>query len=131
MQDLTENRERKQSFVIDPNGAVLLLGTTESEITLDDAGRRTSSERTFYIAPHGRVLTNPSQTPLYSCACGKTLLTEEGIFFCACGLPVCREHAHPIPELSPDAVLCDACWQPARRRIAWRRFLTWLKTLAS
>jgi hypothetical protein len=129
MQDLSENRERTQVFIIDASGALIPLGTTESEITLDCEGRRTFSERTFYIAAHGRVLTEPSRVPLFSCACGKTLLTEASVFVCQCGLPVCRAHAHRIPEVAADAVLCDACWQAARRTITWQRFRTWLTTL--
>jgi hypothetical protein len=128
MQDLSENRERTQVFIIDASGALISLGTTESGITLDCEGRRTFSERTFYIAAHGRVLTEPSRVPLFSCACGKTLLTEASVFVCQCGLPVCRAHAHPVPEVAADAVLCDACWQAARRTIKWQRFRTWLTT---
>ena len=131
MQDLTENRERTQTFVIDPSGALLPLGATESDITVDNEGRRTFSERTFFIAPHGRVLTDPTSVALFACACGKTLLTENAVLFCVCGLPVCRAHAHPVPEVAPEAVFCDACWHPVRRQFAWRRFLAWLSTLAT
>jgi len=129
MQDLSENRERTQVFVVDPSGVLIPLGTTESEIALDVEGRRTFSERTFYIAAHGRVLTDPSRMPLFSCTCGKTLLTEAAVFVCQCGLPVCRAHAHPVPEVAANAVLCDECWQAERRKIKWLRFRTWLTTL--
>ena len=131
MQDLTENRERTQTFVIDPSGTLLPLGTTESDITVDNEGRRTFGERTFFIAPHGRVLTDPTSAPLFACTCGKTLLTSAAVFFCVCGLPVCHAHAHPVPEIAPEAVFCDVCWSPAQRHFAWRRFLTWLTTLAT
>lgn len=131
MQDASENRERTQVFIIDSSGALIPLGTSDSEITLDVDGHRTFSERTFYIAAHGRVLIEPSKTPLFSCACGKTLLTEAAVFVCQCGLPVCRAHAHPVPEVAADAVLCNACWQAAKRRIKWQRFQTWLTTLTA
>ncbi len=128
---VVENEEIQETIVVDPKvGDRVVLGTTIQTVTVDPVtgGRRFVSTTIRHRSDDQRFI-DPS-AELYSCACGKRLLTKHSVKFCAhCQDPVCFEHARVANDGKTIVDVCQRHYWSTFPLYLTLRFGRWLKKI--
>ena len=126
---VVENEQVQTTEILDAaTGARLVIGATNTTITLDPTGARHFAQHQISVrGTDGRVL-NPTD-PVYRCSCGcdTDYLSQHTVRFCEfCQSPLAMGHARTWDDGTTKAAVCTPCYAPGRRKRAIKRFLTWL-----
>jgi len=126
-----ENEEVTTTLVTDPvTGDELVVQTSHAIVTVDPitGGRRFETTNRRIRAEDQRVIDG--NEPVFSCACGKRLLTKHSVVFCAhCQLPVCAAHKRIANDGTTSVEVCPQCWRHGLFRRTTKRFIVWLSKI--
>jgi hypothetical protein len=119
----TASEETQQTVVLD-NDTTTFLGGTTTTVTVDANGVRRFTTTAMRVRASDGRLVDPAE-PLYSCRCGKTLLTAHSVTFCTkCRMPVCYPCVRRRVELGVTMDLCRSCNGGWTRVL--KEFFSWL-----